>query len=189
MDISRDDAAAALSDIASAQGRSRLLASYNIAGAILIVWGVVWLIAYTEIGLLPSSLWGNVWVPGDVIGILVTIVLSQRAGRRKGSQAQTKGLEWRIVGYMALGVIVCAGLFAMVRPQDVNVYMAFPGLLAGTVYAVIGLSRMTRYLWLGAAVIAASLVGFFEFASILPFWMAATGGGGLIVAGLLFRRP
>ena len=183
MDISRDDAAQALSDIASAQGRSHTLAGYHIAGPILIVWGVIWLVGYTAMGRLPAALWGPLWMAGDTIGVVATLVLSRRAkGMGRGGSA------WRIIGGMVLAVAFCLGLFAMVRTRDLNVYLAFPGLLTGATYAALGLWRMTRYLWLGAIVMAASLVGFFAFPTILPYWMAVAGGGGLIVSGLLFRR-
>jgi len=184
MDISRDDAAQALSDIASTQSRSHALAGYHMASPILIIWGVVWLAAYTAMGLLPVTQWWWVWLPGDIIGILATLWLTSRAAKKTG----TKGHNGRTLGFMVLILVVCAGVFAMVRTQDLNVYMAFPGLLTGAVYAAIGLTRMSRYMWLGAAVIAASLLGFFAFPTILPYWMAVAGGGGLIVGGLLFRR-
>ncbi len=184
MTISRDDAAQALSDIASAQNRSYALAGYSMASPILIIWGLIWMAAYTAMGLMPVAQWGLVWLPADIIGILATLVLTGRATKKVGA----KGQGWRIIGFMVLILVTCSGLFAMIRTQDLNVYMAFPGLLAGAIYATIGLSRMPRYLWLGAAVIAASLVGFFVFPSILPYWMAVAGGGGLIVGGLLFRR-
>jgi len=186
MDISRDDAAQALSDIASARGRSHLLAGYNIAGPILILWGVVWAVAYSGMGLLPVNEWAYVWGPADLVGIVGTILMSRRP---KGQGAAGAGDTWRIMGGMVLAGVFCAGLFSMIQSSNVNVYMAIPGLITGTIYAAIGLWRMTRYLWVGALVIAASLIGFFAFPSILPFWMAATGGGGVIVAGLLFRRP
>ncbi len=184
MDISRDDAAQALSDIASTQNRSHALAGYSMAGPILILWGVIWAAAYTAMGVLPVDQWWFVWLPGDVIGIAASIALSSRAGKKGAG----KGLTWRVIGGMALIAVFCGALFAMVHPSDMNIYMAFPGLLTGTIYAALGLMRMTRYLWVGLVVIAASLVGFFAFPAILPYWMAVTGGGGLIVSGLLFRR-
>ena len=187
MDISRDDAAQALSDIASARGRSHLLAGYHIAGPILILWGVVWAVAYTGMGVLPTNEWAYVWAPADLVGMLGTILLSRRP--KKGQGAAGAGTTWRVIGGMALASVFCIGLFSMIRSNDVNVYLAVPGLITGTIYGALGLWRMTRYLWVGVLVIAASLLGFFEFPSILPFWMAATAGGGLIVAGLLFRRP
>jgi len=185
MDISRDDAAQALSDIASARGRSHLLAGYSVAGPILVLWGVLWAVAYVGMGILPTGQWALVWAPADIVGIIGTLLLVRRP---KGKGTGGAATMWRAIGGMALASVFCVALFAMIRVDDVNVYMAVPGLITGTIYAALGLWRMTRYLWVGIVVIAASLIGFFAFASILPFWMAATGGGGLIVAGLLFRR-
>ncbi len=185
MDISPDDAAKALSDIASTRGRSHALAGYSMAGPILILWGVIWLLGYAAMGVLPAEQWGPMWLAGDVIGLVVTLLLSRRANRRGG----LKGTTWRLMGGVALVALFCGSLFAMVRPTDINVYLAFPGLLTGTIYITLGLWRMTRYLWIGIFVFAASLIGFFAFPAILTYWMAVTGGGGLIVSGLLIRRP
>ena len=186
MDISRDDAARALSDIAQTEGRSYALQGYRISGPILMVWGVIWLVCYVAMGVLPQGQWGLAWIPADIIGIIASIVMGRRA--RKPGRAGDAGTGWRIGGFALLICIFSSAIFAMFRPTDANVYMAFPGVLAGTIYATIGLWRMTRFLWIGAAMIAFSLVGYFFFPEHLAFWMAATGGGGLIIGGLLVGR-
>jgi hypothetical protein len=58
MGISKTEAASALTDIESTAGRSRLLKGYQIAGPILMVWGVVWALGYTAMGVLPPERWG-----------------------------------------------------------------------------------------------------------------------------------
>lgn len=187
MNISKDDAARALSEIAHTQGRSNALTGYRIAGPILILWGVIWMVCYAAMGVLHPPQWTYVWLPADVIGIIATLIMSRSGKAAAGAPTEAKW-GWRVVAYIALGTIACSGIFLMFRPSDAHVYMAFPGLVTGLIYAAIGIWRMPRYIWVGAVVIAASLIGFFYFPSILAFWMAVTGGGGLIVSGLLFRR-
>ena len=68
MGISRSEAASALTDIDSTAGRSRLLKSYHVAGPILMLWGVIWTIGYSGMGLLPVERWNMIWLPLDVAG-------------------------------------------------------------------------------------------------------------------------
>ncbi|HTN40351.1 MAG TPA: hypothetical protein VLZ84_04315 [Asticcacaulis sp.] len=185
MNISRDDAAKALSEIARTEGRGRELTGYRIAGPILMVWGVIWIIGYAAMGYLPMSQWGAVWIPADVIGIIASIFMGYRARCAPGAGA-IRG--WRTLGYALLITVFCGGTFAVLQPADVNGYIAFPGLLTGGIYAAIGLARMPRFMWVGATVITFTLMGFYLMPAHLAYWMAATGGGGLLVSGYLLRR-
>lgn len=184
MNISRDDAAQALSDIARTEGRSRDLLGYRVAGPILMVWGVIWMICYAAMGILKPAQWGMVWIPADIVGITASIIMGYRARCRPATAMSW----WRILGFGLLIATFSAAVFSMFYPAGMNAYMAFPGLLTGTIYASIGLVRMTRFLWVGLVVIAFTLTGYFLFPTYLAYWMAVTGGGGLIISGILLRR-
>jgi hypothetical protein len=57
-------------------------------------------------------------------------------------------------------------------------------------YAIMGLWRGTRFLVTGVAVTLLTLFGFFylrDFA-LFCYWMAAVGGGALVLAGLWLRK-
>ena len=183
MGISRTEAASALTDIESTAGRSRLLKGYHVAGPILMVWGVIWALGYAGMGLLPAEQWGLVWLPLDVIGVVASIVLGRG---HKGKAAA--GQAWKM---WAVAVAICAFMtatYAVFQPTSTDTFIVFPGLIAGGVYAGFGIAAAPRYLWIGAAVFAASLIGFFFFQPWLAFWMAAAGGGGLFLSGLWLRR-
>ncbi len=184
MGISRSEAASALTDIESAAGRSRLLKGYRIAGPILMVWGVIWAVGYSAMGLLEPDRWGLVWLVLDVIGIVASIVL----GRSGGKGAAKAGYGWKMMaGILAVMAFYVATL-ALFQPTSIDATLAYPGVVVGLIYAGVGIAYAPRYLWIGAAVFAASLVGYFFFQPWLAFWMAAVGGGGLVVAGLWLRR-
>jgi hypothetical protein len=183
MGISRTEAASALTDIERTAGRSRELKGYQIAGPILMVWGVVWAIGYSAMGLLPVERWGLVWLPLDVAGMVATILLS----RRPRGNGKT-GMGWRIgVGSVAV-VAFYAATLTLFQPASMEAGLAYPGVVTGLIYAMVGVAFMPRFLWIGAGVFAASLVGYFLFQPWLAFWMAAVGGGGLILSGLWLRR-
>ncbi|HVZ29789.1 MAG TPA: hypothetical protein VG839_05310 [Asticcacaulis sp.] len=187
MNITKDEAARALSEIAQAEGRSHALFGYRIAGPIFVVWGVIWVICYAAMAVVPPQKWGLVWLPADIIGFAATIAIAGR-GKRQAAINGDRGFGWRLLGSVALIMMFSAGLFLMVHPTDRNIYLAFPALLTGTIYAAVGLWIWMRFLWVGMAVIGFTLIGFFFFPAYLAYWLAATGGGGLIVGGLLVRR-
>lgn len=183
MAISRSEAASALTDIEQTTGRSRVLKGYQIAGPILMVWGVVWALGYAAMGLLPAQRWGVVWISLDIAGVVATILLS-----RRGVAAGRPGVGWRI-GVSVLTIMAFgAATFAIFKPTSPDPAMVYPGLLTGVVYAGVGIAFMPRFLWIGAGVFLASLVGYFLFQPWLAFWMAAVGGGGLFLGGLWLRR-
>ena len=183
MGISRTEAASALTDIERTTGRSRQLKAYQIAGPILMVWGVVWALGYSGMGLLPAEQWGLVWLPLNVIGVVASILLGRRGASKAGA-----GQTWKM---WAVTLAICAFMaatYAVFQPTSTDAFIVFPGMIAGLVYAAFGIAAAPRYLWIGAAVFAASLIGFFFFQPWLAFWMAAAGGGGFFVAGLWLRR-
>jgi hypothetical protein len=187
MGISRTEAASALTDIEQTAGRSRVLKGYQIAGPILMVWGLVWAIGYSAMGLLPAERWGLVWLALDVAGIVATLLLSRRP-LALSKAAGRPGTGWRIgASTVAITAFIVAS-YVVFQPTTIAPGMVYPGLVAGLVYAGVGIVFMPRFLWIGAGVFVASLVGYFLFQPWLAFWMAAVGGGGLFVAGLWLRR-
>lgn len=184
MGISKTEAASALADIESTAGRGRLLKGYHIGGPILMVWGVVWAAGYTAMGVLPPERWGLVWLVLDTIGIVSTVLL----GRRGGNGAARAGYGWRIMTGILAVLAFFAATYTLFRPTSLDVALAYPGVVTGLIYAGIGIAYAPRYLWIGAVVFAASLVGYFVFQPWLAFWMAAVGGGALFVSGLWLRR-
>lgn len=185
MGISRTEAASALTDIESTAGRSRLLKGYHTAGPIFMVWGVIWALGYSAMGLLPPEQWGLIWLPLDVIGVVASILLGRRG--KSGAGAKT-GQAWKMWATVLAIAAFMAATYAVFRPTSTDAFIVFPGMIAGLVYAGFGIAAAPRYLWIGAAVFIASLVGFFLFQPYLAFWMAAAGGGGLFVSGLWLRR-
>ncbi|TCS18447.1 hypothetical protein [Caulobacter sp. BK020] len=187
MGISKSEAASALADIESTAGRGRLLKGYQIGGPILMAWGAVWALGYCAMGLLAPDRWGVSWLVLDAIGVAATILLSRRGKREVAAGARAANGWKTAAGAFAILAFVAA-TYAVFRPTSVEPAIVFPGLVTGLVYAGVGVAFAPRYLWIGAAVSAASLVGWFFFQPWLAFWMAAVGGGGLFVGGLWLRR-
>jgi hypothetical protein len=187
MGISKTEAASALADIESTAGRGRLLKGYQVGGPILMVWGVVWALGYTAMGVLPPERWGLAWLVLDAIGIAASLLLGRRPRGTAQSGAKA-GQGWKTVAGVLTILVFIAATFTVFRPTSLDPAMVFPGLVAGLVYSGVGIAFAPRYLWIGAAIFAATLIGWFFFQPWLAFWMAAVGGGGLFVGGLWLRR-
>lgn len=186
MGISRTEAASALTDIEQTTGRSHELRGYRIAGPIFITWGVIWVIGYLAMGLAPQN-WSWIWIPLDLAGFALSALLARR-GKAANPARGERGTSWRS---LAFGVAVMAFVsmtFTLFKATSPAVYLVYPGLICGLIYSTIGIWRMTRYVWIGAGMFAASLVGFYLFQPWLAFWMAGVGGVGLILGGLWMRR-
>ncbi len=187
MNISRSEAEAALSDIEQAAMRTYTQRSYRIAAPILILWGVIWLIGYVVMGAMTDGRWGMVWLPLDLIGLAGTIMLVRRSHCPADSgRSSAAGRQSLLHGLAILLLVVST--FVLFRPTSPAVYLAYPGLICGFAYMMFGIMRMPRLAWIGLAMFALTLVGFFYAKEVLAFWMAAVGGGGLILGGLWLRK-
>jgi hypothetical protein len=87
--------------------------------------------------------------------------------------------------FIALFIVSAYAVFAPVTSEP---YLVFPALVLGLVYVVAGAWRMPRLAWIGAAVFVATMAGFLFFRPMLAFWIAAVGGGGLMLGGLWLRK-
>ena len=187
MTISRAEAAQALSDIDTTTGRSRTFGAYRVTGPILMLWGVIWALGYTGMGLWPIERWGVVWGVLDVVGVALTILLARRRSGTAAATAASSVAAWRGLATALVIMLFLGASFAIFQPTDQNAYMTFPVVLAGFIYAGIGIQRMPRLIWIGAAMAGIALIGFYAFQPILPFWLAVVGGGGLLAGGLWLR--
>lgn len=187
MPISRDEAAVALSEIERAAARHHTHRGYRIAGPILILWGIIWLAGYCAMGVLPGAQWGWLWLALDAIGVAGSVMLGLR-GRAQASLRTGGALDaWRPFLWGLAIVALVGATFTLMRPADINAFIAYPGIVTGFAYVVFGLMRMPRLALIGAAMFAATLAGFFLFPAILTWWMAAVGGIGLILGGVWLR--
>jgi hypothetical protein len=181
MTISRDDALKALHDMERAEARSLDARVYRTAGVQLVGWGVVWLIGYSLTGLRPA--WASVIWPALVVaGCLFSFAVV----RLRASKGGPVGWRWAV---NSLSVVLFFGgtysIFGVVSPAAAA---AFPALVLAFVYAVVGGSRFTRFLLIGAAVFALTMVGFFYLRAVLDYWLAVVGGGALILGGAWLMR-
>jgi hypothetical protein len=176
MVISKEDAASALREIDSAADRSNDLRGYHIAGPILMVWGLVYLLGYGGMGALGPHRWGALWLPLDLLGVIATIAMLRRV-------KTTNAHRWRPLLLGLAITIFIEATYWVFRPLPRDGMMVFPGLVCGLAYMIAGTFRLTRFVWIGAAIFVATMIGFCFFRPWLSFWMAGVGGLGLLLGG------
>jgi hypothetical protein len=191
MVISSTEAAEALRDIAQTDRRTRVSGAYHVASPHLILWGLIWAAGYTGCGLTPPEKWGLVWLPLILLGVIGAVMLAMRGGSKTTSRA-AEGARFAIGRWamLSLGIGLFIGsVYFVFQPVSPLPYLVFPALISALIYVMLGaLLGLPRYTAIGAVLFAVSLAGFVYAKPYLPFWIAAAGGGGLILGGLWMRR-
>lgn len=192
MNVSRQEASAALDVIGSASQKVREFKGYRDASPMFIVWGVVWLIANTVTDLWPRYS-GKVWLGGVIVGTIITtsLVVLQSLRERKANvytEAELKAMGRR---YAMLGSAVMAffpAMFIVLWPLTGKQQNAFISLFWAFAYMAAGAWVGTRIFVTGVVTAVAVLVGFLFVREHFSLWMALVGGGSLILGGLWMRK-
>jgi hypothetical protein len=184
MTISAGQAAAALQEIERTERRTRVSGGYAAASPHLILWGCIWVVGYAGCGLVPFERWGLVWLPLIVVGMIGSIWFGSRL-----KAVKTGASGWRSMAMaLAIALFIAATCFVF-RVADPLPYLVFPALVTGLVYALAGLvAGLPRFAAIGAGIFLITLAGFVAVPAFTAFWVAAAGGGGLILGGLWLRQ-
>jgi hypothetical protein len=182
MALSTAEAQSALKDIEKTENRAAASQHGRTSAPYLIMWGIIWAIGYSVTAARPQLSW--IWmtlIAGGVIGSLILGVLQSRTYGRSE-------FGWRYFGSFALIGVFFAVLGSIMSPLNYNQLSAFFPLVIGLCYSFIGIwTKGWRMLPLGLALIALTAVGYFLMPQQFLYWMAAVGGGGLILGGLWMR--
>jgi hypothetical protein len=180
MSLTQEDAANSLRLADEAGRHSRTLRGYQSAAPHLIVWGCIYAAAYTLCYFRPQQA-GIVWLVIVPLGMLGDVAI---AWRDLGSR-----LDWRPCAVLSTTfvVLVIATAFIM-RPHDPRQMSAFVPLLVACLYIALGLRLGLRITLAGVALGGLTLFGYFALHPWFMLWMAAVGGGTLVLSGLWLRR-
>ena len=178
--LNKQEAEAALNQIEQTQRRSIELIGYWRSGIYVQIWGVVWIVAYMGSYFLPEVS-NIIWLICNGFGVTATAILSLRD---RNNAQQEKRLAWAMVVVASFGLLVSYNLLAH-RPGTLPVFWTC---LIMSAYILAGLWAGTRWIVLGAAVIAISVATYFYFMPWFDLIMAFAGGGGLLLVGTWMAR-
>jgi len=190
--ITRQEALSALEEIDRVRDHVRR----TLAGGAMAPMLVIWLVGFAFEQFIPNAY--RLWVVIDLIGIACSFYLGafSRNAPVKGSGGARIGVSWLILfGYATLWSVLLYQSATASGPG----WTAYGPMLERKMallwvsvcmfaYVIMGLWLDRFLLWLGALVTAATLVGYLFEQRYFFLWVAAAGGGSLIVSGLFIRK-
>ena len=174
-------AADALHTIESTQRKSAVTYGYRRTSPHLFLWGVIWIVGYTGVYLRPH--WWALWPALIVVGIGASFFFGGHGAERAAGAA-----GWSYGATSAVLFLFFWATFAVLPPKSGVEVGAFLPIFVGLGYALYGIwAQAPRILVLGLVVGALTVGGFFYLPAYFLLWMAAVGGGGLLLGGLWLR--
>jgi hypothetical protein len=183
--ISTEEAAEALKSIALVKRRASILRGYERGAPHVILWGLVWVAGYGLSDVVPSIA-GPTWLVLDVAGVVGSFLLGRAAVAGVPMAGEGYGRRFAALGAAMLAFILAT--YYVMEPRDAVQFGAFPALLLATIYTVLGIWRGARWAAAGVALGVCTVAGFALFKEHFMSWMAAVGGGTLLVTGFWLRR-
>jgi hypothetical protein len=184
MTLSPNEAANALRDIAAAETRSARVYGYRRGSPYVILWGILWVVGYGLTAAWPPR-GGAVWIAVLAIGAAATFAIGIRSHIAADARYNRR---WVFPAIALIAFAFIASSFAVMSPVSPRQIGAFIPLVVAAGYALLGLWTGTRFAVAGAVVAALTLGGFFLLPAYFDLWMAAVGGGALVLAGVWLRR-
>ncbi|NLX04333.1 MAG: hypothetical protein GXY33_04210 [Phycisphaerae bacterium] len=148
--------------------------------SVLILWGVIWIVGFLVPYFAPQHM-GWIWLGLDVIGIAGTVLAFRLEEPTRSAS------DWRFSLFWLLLFVYGGVWIAILQPQSPYQVTAFIVTLIMFAYVVLGLFWERFMLWLGLAVTALTLVGFYGLEFWFWAWMSVLGGGALAGTGLYLR--
>ena len=189
MNVTREEAAQALSDINRASDRIVQLKGYHHGAPFFIIWGFVWLIANTASQFMPDQrnlIWGPAVLAGMVISAVIGVMQSRRmaAGSANTINASIGRRIGLTSGIMLVFIFVITWIANPDSSRDVNTIISifFP-----FIYMAAGVWAGWRLFAIGFVTAAAILAGYLWVQDYFDLWMGVFAGGSLIAGGIWLR--
>jgi hypothetical protein len=190
MDLNPEQASIALNDITQAQRKLAVFTGYQRGAPHLWLWGVIWLVGYSATDLQPRYA-GETWLTLNLIGFLTGAWLARATAAPAGGTGDRARSPWdlpaRQVLYVGLAfALFIAATFVLFTPTPTQ-FGAFPALLVGFAYTVVGIWGGVRWLAAGISLSVLTMVGYLYVPQHFMLWMAVFGGGTLIASGFWMK--
>jgi hypothetical protein len=188
MNVSQEEAQASLSTVRNVTTRTHRAIASAYANPLLILWGVLWIIAFTAAHFYLSYAFHIFMAMAAVGGIGTAAIFWIFHTKAPIKDASTTRAGWRITVFWILlyaYTTIWLFLLAPFNGLQCNVVISTAAMFG---YVVIGLWLGSYFMVvLGLAVTAATLVGYYFLTPYYCLWMAVIGGGALLGTGLYIR--
>lgn len=190
------EAHAALSEVDQIIANTRTAIAHGAAGPILILWGCLWAIADATIQFYPPAMqW--IWIPLDIFGAVVTTwLVRQHRVQVKRPGRWRFGVFWVVLFAYAFlwmfllmgdGVSKTDGPWAQVEPTYRKI-ASFWHTVPMFAYVALGLWLGRFLVWIGIVVTILVVAGLWLAPHYYYLWLAMTGGGALVLSGVLINK-
>jgi hypothetical protein len=183
MQLSPDQARSALQEAEAIRQRSSKLHSYLLSSPYLLLWGVIWILAFLLNQWLPERS-GLIWMVLDIIGFAIGLGIA--LNRTDRSRYVLVGRRYAGIGLTLFGFFVAS--FFILRPNSPEQATAFIALTFAVMYIIGGLyAERMRTAIIGVMLVAVILSGYLLLQTYFFIWMSLAGGGLLVAAGFWFK--
>lgn len=189
MNVSQEDARASLSTIQGVRIQTKKAAISAFANPLLILWGILWIIAFTATHF-NIEYGGHIFKAMSVVGSVGTAIIFYQLFHSKAPfrDDPSEHLGWRIAALWILLYVYTTIWLFLLTPFNGMQCNAFLSTAAMFAFVVMGLwFHSTFMVILGLALTGITLMGFYLLTSYYCLWMAIMGGGSLLGTGLYIR--
>lgn len=182
--ISQQEASSVLRDVEATETRTVRSGLYAAASPHLVLWGAIWACGYAACQFTGPERWAPIWGVLTAVGVALAFWLSWRQSSRSARRDHSAGTIAVMTLTVGLFIIATLVLFAPVEPMAA---LAFPSLVMGLVYVMMGYNLMPRLAFVGAGIASVVMAGFLLAPEWTALFAALAGGGGLMLGGLWLR--
>lgn len=193
MNVTRDEAAEALGEIRRAGKRVRQLKAYSSAAPHFMIWGTVWLVAYSVTDLWPQ--WSNwAWSICLTLGAGASFAAgwtTNRGSKRDPDvtgDAMTSAYSSRFAMLGAVFFFFFLCLFIINPVSDARQGSTLVAIFFPFIYMGVGVFAGWRLFAIGAIAAGLIMAGYFLLNDHWSLYMGVVAGGSLILAGLWLRK-
>jgi len=188
MDIDTTQAQESLDAVAETMDRAEKSIESSYSSPMLILWGAVWVAAYTASHFYMQHVAMIMWTMAIVGSIGSFIIVMKERSNAPVKSTSSNNLS-RKIGWMWLFVFSYLTILMFVLQPFNGLQMnAAIVITVMFMYVMMGLLYGSRYLLvLGLVITAATLIGYAILTPYYCLWMAATGGLALLLTGIIIR--
>ncbi|MFM9865339.1 MAG: hypothetical protein ACKVRO_17230 [Micropepsaceae bacterium] len=179
MPISKTEAADALRSVEQTERLSGDLRAYAASAPHFFIWGLAWAAGYGFSAAVPDKR-NLIWLGVIIAGSIASAIAGARHGGGRRSLVQSVSISVAIVLITTVFVTVLAPM----EPRKIEALI--PLFVAGF-YLLIGIWTGPRFAVAGVVLGAVTVAGYFIAGDNFGYWMAAAGGGVLVMTGLWLR--
>lgn len=196
MKLDRETAAQSLAAMKAVEMRSGSFYGYAIAAPYIFLAGLTWLAADLVYFALPEIrrwVWpaASLLVAAGSFSIAARQSMTRERGLLEAGQKQKPALDahfWRSMALSALAAAFGAGSLYVLTPVSGEQVHSFIALALGSAYAAAGLWLGVRILATGLGIAVLTLVGHAFAGDVYTLYMAAVGGGGMMLSAWWLRK-